>query len=44
VLAESSVPAFTRDGILGKAGEFLSMLQIGEKSSELVQEFVYNSQ
>ena len=40
---ESSVSAFSRDGILGKAGESLSMRQIGEKSSVLVQEFVYNS-
>jgi hypothetical protein len=43
VLEASSVPAFTRDGILGKAGETLRMQQIGEKSSVLVQEFVYNS-
>ena len=43
VLAASSVPAFTRDGILGKAGETLTVQQIGEKSSVLVQEFVYNS-
>ena len=43
VSEESLVPAFSRDGILGKAGESLSMRQIGEKSSVLVQEFVYNS-
>jgi hypothetical protein len=43
VLEEFSVPAFSKDGILGKAGESLSMRQIGEKSSVLVQEFVYNS-
>ena len=43
VLAESSVPAFTRDSLLGKAGETLTVQQLGEKSSVLVQEFVYNS-
>ena len=43
VLKKSSVSAFSRDEILEKEGKSLSMRQIGEKSSVLVQEFVYNS-
>ena len=43
VLEQPSVPAFERDGILGKAGESLSMRQLGKKSSVLVQDFVFNS-
>jgi hypothetical protein len=43
VLEQPSVPAFSRDGILGKAGESLSMRQLGKKSSVLVQDFVFNS-
>jgi hypothetical protein len=42
VLEQPSVPAFSRDGILGKAGESLTMQQLGEKSSVLVQDFVFN--
>ena len=42
VLEQPSVPAFLRDGILGKAGESLTMQQLGEKSSVLVQDFVFN--
>jgi hypothetical protein len=43
VLKKSSVSAFSRDEILEKEGKSLSMRQIGEKSSVLVQEFVYFS-
>jgi hypothetical protein len=36
VLEQHSVSAFSRDGILGKAGESLTMQKQGEKSSVLV--------
>jgi integrase len=43
VLVQNSVPAFSRDGILGKAGDILTLQELGKKSSVIVNEMVFNS-
>ena len=41
VLDQNSAPVFSRDGILGKAGESLTFQQLGKKSSVIVNEIVF---